>query len=95
MSIRDELIEAFDIAGYNEIGYLTASNLVDALAQTLTANGLQIVPVEPTNEMNLAASEYAADSDDLDDIFELIIEGRKAMLAAAPNPLAEADGEDG
>ena len=43
MSLRDELIEAFELVGLGEIEWMMAGNLVDAVAQTLDAHGLQIV----------------------------------------------------
>ena len=43
MSLRDELIEAFELVGLGEIEWMMASNLVDAIAQTFAAHGLRIV----------------------------------------------------
>ena len=98
MSIRDELIEAIK----SEIQYLYlegksgpqeySDSALVTLKQFLTAQGLQIVPVEPTEEMCMSGVGYCLN-------YEANPENPKscykAMLEAAPNPLAEDDGEDG
>ena len=88
MSLRDELEKELRENFYD----VPPIHIITIFQYFLSDNNLKIVPVEPTEEMCFAASEYAADSDDLDDIFELIIQGRKAMLEAAPNYL-EKDNE--
>ena len=90
MSIRDEfskeLNDSFPDADVNGV--------LAILRDVLTAHGLQIVPVEPTDEMaNRGMSQPAMIT--AAGPFVVVKAVYEDMIKAAPNPLAEADGEDG
>ena len=111
MSIRDELIEAYYYRrannhptihtnrwpSWSELTDGHKADLAqdfDSLVHVLTAQGLQIVPVEPTEEMVDAGIKSDESIENTSPAFRNMT-SYKAMLAAAPDPLAEADGEFG